>query len=237
MDYDPNSDKYIPRQKALPLKFKIKEIFEYLQLSDFFKNEVNFIERINQDQMPVRVKTKGVIKLEKYDTFLIDYIELHKPKNINMFSEEDPVNENIYKVLSLINGDKNKVIDVSKENILLTANQMYSTKDEIVEYRRNDQSFDHPITKQTKTRKTNKTEEKLEKIIALLFNQLAKESVKGNSKKYIKGANNINITAICTQIINQANLNDMQSNNLTSDTALATEVNKIMNNYPSLKNI
>ena len=90
--------------------------------------------------------------------------------------------------------------------------------------------------KNAKSRTSIKKEEKQERIIAILVNLLAKESVKAKSNQYIKGDKNINTRAISGKIVELAaehKIND----GLTSDSSLATEINAILNQYKNLKNI
>ena len=111
---------------------------------------------------------------------------------------------------------------------------MYAKKAEIEEYKAKELA--PSVIKKTKIRASNKNEEKLEKIIAILVNLLAKESVKAKSSNYIKGKDNINALAISGKIVELADEYNI-NNSLTSDTSLSTIINAILKQYPDLKNI
>jgi hypothetical protein len=217
----------------LPLKLEVKDIHDHILRHTRYEGDQYIIDRINQDSMPVRIKIRDNLELAKYDTCLINAIELNQAKSKKLFvNNVKTYRHNIYRILSVKHNSSDKPIDVSSDNILLTANEMYADKAEIKEYKAKDLALDD--IKKTKNRTSNKKEEKQERIVAILVNLLAKESVKSKSKNYIKGESNINTLAISKKIVEQAAEYDID-NGLTSDTSLATDINAILNKYPNLK--
>ena len=220
---------------VLPLKPTVKEIHNYIFRNIHYTNDSYIIDRINDDSMPVRITVGADSELDKYNTFLINLIELHQAKSKKLFNNDGPTyRNNTYKILSVKRKSSDNPIDVSSDNILLTANEMYADRDEIKEYKAKDLSL--PPTKTNKSRASSKKEEKQERIIAILVNLLAKESVKAGSSSYIKGEGNINVKAISKKIVDLAEEHSI-SDSLTSDTSLATEINALLTQYPNLKNI
>jgi hypothetical protein len=228
----PDNEEYqYQHPDVLPLKLTVKDIHDYISLHTHYRSDSYILDRINDDNMPVRITKGDSPELAKYNTCLIKSIELHQAKSTKLGSKHF---NNIYKVLSVKCNSYDKSIDVSSDNILLTTNYMYADKAEIKEYKAKDLAL--PATKTNKSRASNKKEEKQERIIAILVNLLAKESVKAKSRNYIKGEGNINTLAISKKIVEQAaeyNIN----NGLTNDASLATEINAILNQYPNLKKL
>lgn len=232
--YDDEEYRY-QQHDVLPLKPTVKEIHNYILGSTPYSGDCYIIDRINDDSMPVRIKVRGDSELAKYNACLIDSIELHQAKSKKLFNNDGPTySHNTYKILSVKRKPSNNPIDVSSDNILLTANEIYAEKAEIMEYKARELAL--PETKKAKSRTSTKKEEKHERIIAILVNLLAKESVKARSSSYIKGEGNINVKAISTKIIDLAEEHKI-SDSLTSDTSLATEINAFLTQYPNLKNI
>jgi hypothetical protein len=220
---------------VLALKLTVKEIHEYIFHNIHYKGDEYIIDRINEDSMPARIIIEDNSELAKYNSCLIKSIELHQARSKKLFGNNGPTNRhNIYKILSVKCSSSDKSIDVSRDNILLTANEMYAEKAETKEYKAKELALDD--TKKTKNRTSNKKEEKLEKIIGILVNLLAKESDKAKSKHYIKGEGNINIRAISGKIVELADEYRI-NNGLTSDTSLATDINAILNQYSIPKKI
>jgi len=233
MHNDPYSEHPHLEQELLKLEVEVRRIHEYILPQTPYEGDAYIIEGINQDNIPVRIKIENNTKLAKYNACLIDFIELHQAKSKKLFiNSVKTYHHNIYKILSVKQSASDKPIDVSSDNILLTANDMYADRDEIKEYKAKNLAL--PNTK--KTRKSNKKEEKQEKLIAILVNLLAKESVKAKSNRYTKGKGNINAKAISQEIIALAEEHDI-SDSLTNDTGLATEINASLTQYPTLKNI
>jgi hypothetical protein len=228
----PDNEEYqYQHPDVLPLKLTVKDIHDYISLNTHYRSDSYILDRINDDSMPVRITKGDNPELAKYNTCLIKSIELHQAKSTKLGSKHF---NNIYKVLSVKCNSSDKSIDVSSDNILLTTNYMYADKAEIKDYKAKDLAL--PATKTNKSRASNKKEEKQERIIAILVNLLAKESVKAKSRNYIKGEGNINTLAISKKIVEQAaeyNIN----NGLTNDASLATEINAILNQYPNLKKL
>jgi hypothetical protein len=228
----PDNEEYqYQHPDVLPLKLTVKDIHDYISLHTHYRSDSYILDRINDDSMPVRITKGDNPELAKYNTCLIKSIELHQAKSTKLGSKHF---NNIYKVLSVKCNSSDKSIDVSSDNILLTTNYMYADKAEIKDYKAKDLAL--PATKTNKSRASNKKEEKQERIIAILVNLLAKESVKAKSINYIKGEGNINTLAISKKIVEQAaeyNIN----NSLTNDASLATEINAILNQYPNLKKL
>jgi len=217
---------------VLPLKPNVREIHEYISRNTHFTNDLYIIDRINDDSMPVRITITGDnSELAKYNTCLINTIELHQAKSTKLGSKH---RNNIYRILSVKHNSSDKPIDVSSDNILLTANKMYAKKAEIKEYKAKDLAL--TVIKKTKSRTSNKKEDKQEKIIAILVNLLAKESTKAKSNRYTKGECNINTLAITREIVDIADEYDIKDG-LTSEDSLSTDINAFLNKYPKLKNI
>lgn len=216
---------------VLPLKPTVKEIHNYIFRNTRYRGDSYILDRINDDCMPVRITLGDNSELAKYNTCLITSLKLHEEKNKKFALRPF---DNIYKILSVKHNASDKPIDVSSDNMLLTANKMYAKKAEIKEYKAKDSAL--PAIKNTKSRASSKKEEKQERIIAILVNLLAKESVKAGSSSYIKGEGNINVKAISKKIVDLAEEHSI-SDSLTSDTSLATEINALLTQYPNLKNI
>jgi hypothetical protein len=217
---------------VLPLKATVKDIHNYILRNTHYTNDSYIIDRINDDSMPLRITVGADSELVKYNSCLIKSIELHKAKSKKLFVKGvKTYHHNIYKILSVKCSSSDKSIDVSSDNLLLTANEMYAVKAEIMNYKAKDLAL--PDTKKTKGRTSSKKEEKQEKIIALLVNLLAKESVKAKSNHYIKGESNINTSAISKKIVDIADEYKI-NNGLDS---LTTDINAILKQYPNLKNI
>jgi hypothetical protein len=228
----PDNEEYqYQHPDVLPLKLTVKDIHDYISLHTHYRSDSYILDRINDDSMPVRITKGDNPELAKYNTCLIKSIELHQAKSTKLGSKHF---NNIYKVLSVKCNSSDKSIDVSSDNILLTTNYMYADKAEIKEYKAKDLAL--PATKTNKSRASNKKEEKQERIISILVNLLAKESVKAKSNQYTKGEGSINTLAISKKIVEIADEYKI-NNGLTSDTNLAVEINAILKQYPNLKNI
>jgi hypothetical protein len=130
------------RNNVLPLVLTLNQVFDYLGLGSLSRYETTLIERINSDAMPIRIKA---LEEQTFAGRLVHSIELHSEKNLIFSKTKKYVPNNVYKILEL-NDDKNHtVVDVSKNNILITHEQMYAKRDEIVEYYRNDLQKDSPL--------------------------------------------------------------------------------------------
>jgi hypothetical protein len=232
--YDDEEYRY-QQPDVLPLKPTVKEIYNYILGSKHYTGDSYIIDRINDDSMPIRITVRDDSELAKYNKWLIDSIENHQTDNKKVPFKISPIfKKYVFKILSVKHNASDKPIDVSSENILLTANQMYAEKTEIKEYKAKD--FALLANKKTKSRVSNKKEEKQERIIAILVNLLAKESVKAKSNRYIKNEVNINTSQISENIIELAEEHGINKG-LTSGSNLAIEINKILNEYPFLKMI
>lgn len=220
---------------VLPLKPTVKEIHDYISGGTHYTGDSYIIDRINDDSMPVRITVGDDSELAKYNKWLIDSIENHQTDSKkSAFKTPQRFKRYTFKILSVKRKSSDKPVDVSSDNILLTPNQMYADRDEIKEYKSKDLAL--PDTKKTKSRVSNKKEEKQERIIAILVNLLAKESVKAKSIRYIKNEVNINISPISEDIVKLAEEHGINKG-LTSESNLAIEINKILNEYPFLKMI
>ena len=135
------------RNSVLPFKLSLSEVFDYIGLGNLNSYEINLIERVNNDNMPIRIM--GVDE-EIVQGRLIASLELHTEKNVLFSKTTTHTRNNIYKVLTVIDDTKNIIIDVSANNILITNEQMYAIRDEITEYYRNDLLRDNPSEDRTK---------------------------------------------------------------------------------------
>jgi hypothetical protein len=117
---------------------------------------------------------------------LIASLELHTEKNVLFSKTTTYTPNNIYKVLTVIDDAKNSIINLSANNILITNEQMYATRDEITQYYRNDLLLDNPSKDRTKPitdtkakKSTNaKAKPKKEPIMVTrvrLFNKISKK--------------------------------------------------------------
>ncbi len=220
---------------VLPLKPTVKEIHDYILRNTPYDGDSYIIERINDDSMPVRIRIGDNSELAKYNKWLIDSIEIHQTDSKKVALKiPQRYKRYIFKILSVKRKSSDKPIDVSSDNILLTARDMYADKAEIKEYKTKDLAL--PAIKNTKSRTSNKKEEKQERIIAILVNLLARESDKAKSNQYIKGKGNINTLAITRKIIDIADEYEI-NDGLTSEDSLSTDINRFLNQYPDLKNI
>ena len=131
------------RNSVLPLTLSLTEVFDYLGLGDFNSYEIKLIERINNDNMPIRIMC---VDEEIVQGRLIASIELHEGQNITFGKATHYTPHNIYKIMTVKDDAKNSIINVSANNILITYEKMYATRDEITEYFRNDRLLDIPIT-------------------------------------------------------------------------------------------
>lgn len=220
---------------ALQMKPKVRDIYDYIFPGIRYTGDSYIIDRINDDSMPVRITIGDNPELAKYNNCLINSIELHQAKSKKRFGNNGPTyHDNIYRILSVKHNSSDKPIDVSSDNILLTANKIFGKKAEIKEYKTKDLAL--PSNKKTKSRTSNKKEEKQERIIAILVNLLAKESIKAKSNQYIKGLDTINVSAISRTIVDLADEHGITSG-LTSEESLATEINAFLTQYPNLKKL
>jgi hypothetical protein len=220
---------------VLPLKLEVKKIHDYISGRTRYTGDSYIIDRINDDSMPVRITVGDDSELAKYNKWLIDSIENHQTDSKkSAFKTSQRFKRYTFKILSVKRKSSDKPIDVSSDDLLLTPNEMYADRDEIKEYKAKDLAL--PATKKTKSRVSNKKEEKQERIIAILVNLLAKESVKAKSNRYIKNEVNINTSPISENIVELAEEHGINKG-LTSGSNLAIEINKILNEYPFLKMI
>lgn len=220
---------------VLPLKLEVKKIHDYISGRTRYTGDSYIIDRINDDSMPVRITVGDDSELAKYNEWLIDSIENHQTDSKkSAFKTSQRFKRYTFKILSVKRKSSDKPIDVSSDDLLLTPNEMYADRDEIKEYKAKDLAL--PVTKKTKSRVSNKKEEKQERIIAILVNLLAKESIKTKSNRYIKNEVNINISPISENIVDLAEEHGINKG-LTSGSNLAIEINKILNEYPFLKMI
>lgn len=130
------------RNSVLPLTLSLSEVFDYLGLGNLNSYEIKLIERINNDNMPIRIMC---IDEEIVQGRLIASIELHEGQNITFGKATPYTPYNIYKIMTVKDDAKNSIINVSANNILITNEQMYATRDEITEYYRNDLLRDNPL--------------------------------------------------------------------------------------------
>lgn len=220
---------------VLPLKLEVKKIHDYISGRTRYTGDSYIIDRINDDSMPVRITVGDDSELAKYNEWLIDSIENHQTDSKkSAFKTSQRFKRYTFKILSVKRKSSDKPINVSSDDLLLTPNEMYADRDEIKEYKAKDLAL--PVTKKTKSRVSNKKEEKQERIIAILVNLLAKESIKAKSNRYIKNEVNINTSPISENIVDLAEEHGINKG-LTSGSNLAIEINKILNEYPFLKMI
>ena len=167
------------RNSVLPLELSLSEVFDYLGLGTLNSYEIKLIERVNNDNMPIRIM--GVDE-EIVQGRLIASLELHTEKTILFSKTTTHTRNNIYKVLTVIDDTKNIIIDVSANNILITNEQMYATRDEITEYYRNDLLRDNPsedrnkqITKVKSKRKKEPIQDKRFRLFETFCKKVAKK--------------------------------------------------------------
>ena len=171
------------RNSILELTLSLSEVFDYLGLGALNSYEIKLIERVNNDNMPIRIMG---IDEEIVQGRLIASLELHTEKTALFSKTTTHTRNNIYKVLTVIDDTKNIIIDVSANNILITNEQMYATRDEITEYYRNDLLRDNPSEDRTKpitdaiAKKNTKVKAKRKKEPIMeqrlkLFNQISKK--------------------------------------------------------------
>lgn len=149
------------RNSVLELTLSLSEVFDYLGLGALNSYEIKLVERVNNDNMPIRIM--GVDE-EIVQGRLIASLELHTEKNVLFSKTTTHTRNNIYKVLTVIDDTKNIIIDVSANNILITNEQMYATRDEITEYYRNDLLRDNPSEGRNKQITNVKSKRKKERI-------------------------------------------------------------------------
>ena len=138
---------FTSRTSILPLKPNIAQIFDYLGLSILQKDETQLIERINEDNMPVRL---NLSENSLVHNCLVTVIELHEEPYLKFDSKRMFNRDNTYKINQIIDDASQKKIDVSSNNIIITTKNMYATKAEISEYYRNDLQLDNPSKDRTK---------------------------------------------------------------------------------------
>ena len=167
------------RNSVLPLELSLSEVFDYLGLGNLNSYEIKLIERVNNDNMPIRIM--GVDE-EIVQGRLIASLELHTEKNLLFSKTTTHTRNNIYKVLTVIDDTKNIIIDVSANNILITNEQMYAIRDEITEYYRNDLLRDNPsedrnkqITKVKSKRKKEPIQDKRFRLFETFCKKVAKK--------------------------------------------------------------
>ena len=167
------------RNSVLPFKLSLSEVFDYIGLGNLNSYEMQLIERINNDNMPIRIMC---IDEEIVQGRLIASIELHTEKNVLFSKTTTYTHNNIYKVLTVIDDTKNIIMDVSANNILITNEQMYATRDEITEYFRNDLLRDNPsgdrnkqITNVKSKRKKEPIQDKRLRLFETFCQKVAKE--------------------------------------------------------------
>ena len=174
---------FTSRTSILPLKPNIAQIFDYLGLSILQKDETQLIERINEDNMPVRLNFS---ENSLVHNCLVTLIELHEEPYLKFDSKRMFNRDNTYKINQIIDDASQKKIDVSSNNIIITTKNMYATKAEISEYYRNDLQLDNPSKDRTKPitdtkakKSTNaKAKPKKEPIMVTrvrLFNKISKK--------------------------------------------------------------
>ncbi|WP_010177544.1 hypothetical protein [Glaciecola sp. HTCC2999] len=167
------------RNSVLELTLSLSEVFDYLGLGALNSYEIKLVERVNNDNMPIRIM--GVDE-EIVQGRLIASLELHTEKNVLFSKTTTHTRNNIYKVLTVIDDTKNIIIDVSANNILITNEQMYATRDEITEYYRNDLLRDNPsedrnkqITKVKSKRKKEPIQDKRFRLFETFCKKVAKK--------------------------------------------------------------
>ena len=174
---------FTSRTSVLPLKPNIAQIFDYLGLDLSQKYETQLIERINEDNMPVRL---NLSENSLVHNCLVTLIELHEKPYLKFDSKRKFNRDNTYKIKQVINKANQKKINVTSKNIIITTKNMYATKAEISEYYRNDLQLDNtskdrtkPITYTKAKKSTNaKAKPKKEPIMVTrvrLFNKISKK--------------------------------------------------------------
>ena len=147
MDEYPIETHFTYRTSVLPLKLNMAQVFEYLGFDLQKKRETQLIEKINEDNMPIRL---NLSENNLVHNCLVTLIELHEEPYIKFDRKRKFNPDYTYKVNQIIDDASQKKIDVSSENIIITTKNMYATKAEISEYYRNDLQLDNPSTDRTK---------------------------------------------------------------------------------------
>ena len=129
------------RNNLIPLNLTLKEVFNYLGLGDLNVYEISLIERINKDKMPIRIASSN----KNTNGRVIASLELHKEKNLIFNKTSTFTLNNAYKVLTIKNSIKSKIIDVSTNDVFITSKQMYATRKDITKYFRDDLTLDIPF--------------------------------------------------------------------------------------------
>lgn len=174
MHDDNNSQYTLSRNSVLPLRLSLSEVFDYLglgSLSYTSGNEIQLIERINDDRLPIRIQD---IDSKLANKRLIHTIALQQEKSF-LFSNSTPLTrDNIYKVISVIDDAKNNVIDVSHDNICITHQHMFAIRDEITAYFRRDIQMDFPVPQVPKSPPTPAAKPKEEPAMEKRFREFDK---------------------------------------------------------------
>ena len=174
MHDDNNSQYTLSRNSVLPLRLSLSEVFDYLglgSLSYTSGNEIQLIERINDDRLPIRIQD---IDSKLANKRLIHTIALQQEKSV-LFSNSTPfTRDNIYKVISVIDDAKNNVIDVSHDNICITHQHMFATRDEITAYFRRDIQMDFAVAQAPKSSPTPAAKPKSEPIMEKRYREFDK---------------------------------------------------------------
>jgi hypothetical protein len=119
------------RTSVLPLKFSISQIFEYLGFDLHKNHEAQLIEKINEENLPIRL---NLSENNIVHNCLVTLIELHEEPYLKFDSKRKFNRDNTYKINQIFDDASRKKINVSSENIIITAENMYATKAEISEY-------------------------------------------------------------------------------------------------------
>jgi antitoxin component of RelBE/YafQ-DinJ toxin-antitoxin module len=119
------------RLLSLPLKLNMAQVFDNLGLGVLEKYETKLIEKINEENLPIRL---NLCKNNLAQNCIIKSIELHEEAYLKFDNKKKYKQHITYKILDVIDDTTHKINDVSSENIIITTKNMYATKAEFSEY-------------------------------------------------------------------------------------------------------
>lgn len=131
MDEYPIKTDFTERLLSLPLKLNMAQVFDILSLGELEKYETTLIEKINEENLPVRL---NFCKNNLAHNCLVILIELHEEPYLKFDRKRKFNSDYTYKVNQIIDDASQKKINVSSENIIITTKNMYAAKAEIAEY-------------------------------------------------------------------------------------------------------
>lgn len=131
------------RKIALPLEMNIYETLQYLGLESSSIDE--FVARVNTDRLPVRVKSDILAQHNSpiegsQNSYLVSSIGFHGNKDApGRFG--GTIKKYLCEILSLKKKPSSKAINVPKGSLLICTKDLFSERDEMVEYLEQTPSF------------------------------------------------------------------------------------------------